>query len=555
MPCWRAATRWSRCRAAAPPASTGAADVAWDPADGPPPADAFAGADAVVNLAGAPIGGKRWTAERKRLIRESRTLTTRLIVDALARRGRPAHAGQRAARSATTAPPTRRFDESARRASDFLGRHRVAWEREAPRAREHGARVVLIRTGLVLTADGGVLPQVARPVKLFAGGPDRRRPPVDALDPHRRRGRAAAVRARSRRRLRPAERIGPRAGAPARFREGARPGARAPDGGAGSRGRPPPGAGRDGDAGARRPARGARRRPRRRIRRSPIPTSRPPSARSTAERRTSPARIRRTAGDAGPAGQITSSGSDTSSSMGERARGPSPAGDPRGISATAPASPDRAAPPPRSRATRPASRAAPSAASRATSRSVNGVPGALQVSSRSPSSSASRAGPARRQAVPRGDGEHDRGRRERRAVEARRVRRACAPAPGRGRGRAAACDLPGPHLAQRDRQLGAPSRSARDGPVAHRRRRRRARRPRGRCPPRPPPTARARANAASAARERRPARPPAGRPRPAVRRTSRVVRSRRGDAELALELADRLRHRLLAQVAGARRRG
>ncbi|MBJ7456094.1 MAG: TIGR01777 family oxidoreductase [Thermoleophilia bacterium] len=148
----------------------GALDMRWDPAEGPPPPAALDGADAVVNLAGVPIGGKRWTADRKREIRESRTLTTRLIVDALAQEGAPPVLvnGSAVGYYGTTEDTV---DETSPAGSDFLAETCVAWEREAIRATEHGVRVVLARTGIVLARDGGALPQMALPVKLFAGGP------------------------------------------------------------------------------------------------------------------------------------------------------------------------------------------------------------------------------------------------------------------------------------------------------------------------------------------------------------------------------------------------
>ena len=152
------------------PVIAGAREVHWDPAEGPVPAGALEGADAVVNLAGAPIGGRRWTAGRKRLVRASRTLTTRLLVDALALPGAPRVLVNGSA-VGYYGPTEETVDESAPPGSDFLADTCVAWEREAVRAREHGVRTALLRTGLVLTADGGVLPQVARPVKLLAGGP------------------------------------------------------------------------------------------------------------------------------------------------------------------------------------------------------------------------------------------------------------------------------------------------------------------------------------------------------------------------------------------------
>lgn len=148
----------------------GALDMRWDPVEGPPPAAALEGADAVVNLAGVPIGGKRWTADRKREIRESRTLTTRLLVDALAQEGAPPVLvnGSAVGYYGTTEETV---DETSPAGSDFLAETCVAWEREALRAADHGVRVVLVRTGIVLAREGGALSQMALPVKLFAGGP------------------------------------------------------------------------------------------------------------------------------------------------------------------------------------------------------------------------------------------------------------------------------------------------------------------------------------------------------------------------------------------------
>lgn len=148
----------------------GALDMRWDPAEGPPPAAALEGGDAVVNLAGVPIGGKRWTAERKREIRESRTLTTRALVDAMTADGGPRVLVNGSA-VGYYGPTEETVDETAPPGSDFLADTCVAWEREAVRAAGSGVRVVLVRTGIVLARDGGALPQMALPVKFFAGGP------------------------------------------------------------------------------------------------------------------------------------------------------------------------------------------------------------------------------------------------------------------------------------------------------------------------------------------------------------------------------------------------
>lgn len=148
----------------------GAQDVRWDPAEGPLPSDALDGVDALVNLAGAPLAGPRWSDERKELIRESRVRTTRLIVDALARDGAPRIlvSGSAVGYYGSTDDEV---DETGPPGDDFLAETALAWEREAARAHEFGVRVVVIRTGIVLSLEGGALPPLARPVKAFAGGP------------------------------------------------------------------------------------------------------------------------------------------------------------------------------------------------------------------------------------------------------------------------------------------------------------------------------------------------------------------------------------------------
>jgi uncharacterized protein (TIGR01777 family) len=171
--CDALAARGDEVRAVSRGGATGIArarDVRWDPAEGPPPAEALDGADAVVNLAGAPLAGRRWTAARKRLIRESRASTTRLLVEALGAADRPRVLVNGSA-VGYYGPREEVVDEDAPPGSDFLAETCVAWEREAARARERGVRVVLVRTGIVLAREGGALPRLALPVRLLAGGP------------------------------------------------------------------------------------------------------------------------------------------------------------------------------------------------------------------------------------------------------------------------------------------------------------------------------------------------------------------------------------------------
>ena len=136
------------------------------------PAADLADVEAVVHLAGEPIAGGRWTEARKRSILESRVLGTRSIVEGI----REAGASVRVLVSASgidihpdmgDAP----IDERSPVGGGFLGELGQRWEAEAARARERGARVVTLRTGLVLAREGGALPMMRTPFLLGVGGP------------------------------------------------------------------------------------------------------------------------------------------------------------------------------------------------------------------------------------------------------------------------------------------------------------------------------------------------------------------------------------------------
>jgi uncharacterized protein len=150
----------------------GITHVGWKP-DGTngPWASAIDGADVVVNLAGASIGDKRWTPQRKAELRDSRILATRSLVEAIARAQTApsvfvSASGVDYYDSTSSAPKT----EESPAGGNFLAQLCEDWEREARKAEARGIRVVLIRTGLVLERSGGVLPRLALPFKLFAGG-------------------------------------------------------------------------------------------------------------------------------------------------------------------------------------------------------------------------------------------------------------------------------------------------------------------------------------------------------------------------------------------------
>ncbi len=145
--------------------------VAWDPAAGTIDAAGLEGVDAVVNLAGAGIGDKRWSEDRKREIRASRTRGTDLLARTLAGLDRPpavllsasaiGYYGDRGDEVVT---------EHSAPGDDFLADLVQAWEAAAAPATEAGIRTVFLRTGIVLARHGGVLPRLALPFKLFVGG-------------------------------------------------------------------------------------------------------------------------------------------------------------------------------------------------------------------------------------------------------------------------------------------------------------------------------------------------------------------------------------------------
>ena len=146
--------------------------VEWNARDSGPWEQVLEGADAVINLAGTPIADARWTDVRKQLIIDSRILTTRLLVRALSRwSSKPATFISASGIGYYGATDDRRLDEGAARGNGFLADLCLGWESEALRAAEFGARVVTLRTGMVLEQDGGALPKMLLPFRFFAGGP------------------------------------------------------------------------------------------------------------------------------------------------------------------------------------------------------------------------------------------------------------------------------------------------------------------------------------------------------------------------------------------------
>jgi uncharacterized protein len=129
------------------------------------------GVEAIIHLAGASIAGHRWTLAWKRELRDSRVSATRNLIASLRRLRRPPQIfiaasaigfyGNRGDEELTESSPS---------GTDFLAQLTVDWEAESARAAELGARVVILRFGVILAKDGGALPRMALPFRLGVGG-------------------------------------------------------------------------------------------------------------------------------------------------------------------------------------------------------------------------------------------------------------------------------------------------------------------------------------------------------------------------------------------------
>jgi uncharacterized protein len=152
--------------------------VEGDPTVAGPWQSQASGCDAVINLAGEPLGGQRWDARFRQIAMDSRVDATRFLVEAIAsavRRPRVLVSASGVDAYAFDADlpledDEDEVDESAPRGSSFLARLCRDWEEEALAAEAHGVRVVLMRTGVVVGGTGGPIERWARAFRFFAGG-------------------------------------------------------------------------------------------------------------------------------------------------------------------------------------------------------------------------------------------------------------------------------------------------------------------------------------------------------------------------------------------------
>ncbi len=144
----------------------------WNPEEKLFPIEALEGTDVIIHLAGAGIVDHRWTIAYKEIIYKSRIDSANLIFESL-------KANKNSVRTFISASGVGYYgntgnvwlDEHQPPANDFMGRVCKAWEESATQFESLKIRVIRMRTGVVLSQDGGALPVLSKSVKLFAGAP------------------------------------------------------------------------------------------------------------------------------------------------------------------------------------------------------------------------------------------------------------------------------------------------------------------------------------------------------------------------------------------------
>lgn len=149
----------------------GATVVKWNPRDRQHTIDSLAGCDAVVNLVGASIAGKRWTTAYKQVLERSRIEATQQLLEAIAQMPTRPHTFVSSSGAGYYGIDRTPKTEHDRAGTDYLATLCVAWEQAALPARDLGMRLVIARTGVVLDKHDGALPLMALPFRLFVGGP------------------------------------------------------------------------------------------------------------------------------------------------------------------------------------------------------------------------------------------------------------------------------------------------------------------------------------------------------------------------------------------------
>jgi len=148
----------------------------WDGKSGTIDKNAVSSADYIIHLAGAGVADKRWSEDRKKEIVESRTQSSALIIKAL--QEIPNHVEAVVSASAIgyygddekRGPKKKSFTEEMRPDKEFLGETCRLWEESIEPVQKEGKRLVKLRIGIVLSNDGGALPEFKKPIKFGIAG-------------------------------------------------------------------------------------------------------------------------------------------------------------------------------------------------------------------------------------------------------------------------------------------------------------------------------------------------------------------------------------------------
>jgi uncharacterized protein (TIGR01777 family) len=138
--------------------------------------DAISDCDAVIHLAGENVFGRRWSADFKALLHDSRVRSTENIVAALAKSPRTPSGGAKTLVNASAIGyygphGDEELTEDSPPGDDVLARLCIDWEKAARGVLGSGVRLAIVRVGVVLDKEGGALRQMLTPFKMFAGGP------------------------------------------------------------------------------------------------------------------------------------------------------------------------------------------------------------------------------------------------------------------------------------------------------------------------------------------------------------------------------------------------
>ena len=144
----------------------------WDPPQLGDWAKEIDGAYAVINLAGEPIAEKKWTNAQKAALRNSRIDTTKALVGAIGQcKNKPKVFVNASAVGYYGPRDNSLLDEGSDPGAGFLAELCQAWEKEVVQAEVFGVRTVRVRTGIVLSRQGGALAKMLPPFRMFIGGP------------------------------------------------------------------------------------------------------------------------------------------------------------------------------------------------------------------------------------------------------------------------------------------------------------------------------------------------------------------------------------------------